>query len=95
VMEHIDASGRWLWKVRGGRDILLMAARNETNRILQRRTPEILRLPATEKIERLARYCHLDQEDLISALQLPACKQPIDFMRQIKTLQQLRKHHER
>lgn len=95
LIEHIDASGRWLWAVPGGRDILLAATRDSVNRILMRHAPELLRLPLSEQTSYLARYCKLPHDDVVLALRQPAAKLPIDFTRQIQTLQQLRKHHER
>lgn len=95
LIEHIDASGRWLWKVPGGRDILLAAVRVSTDQVLQRRAPELQRLPFAEKINLMARYCKLDKTDLASALQQGASRSPLVFTRQIQTLQQLRKHYER
>lgn len=95
LIEHIDASGRWLWKVPGGRDILLAATRHATEKQLLRRAPELQRLPPAERAARLARGCKLPPEDVARALLEPASKLPIDFTRQIQTLQRLRKHHER
>ncbi len=95
LMEHIDASGRWLWKLPGGRDILLAAARDATNKVLQRRAPELQRVSPVEQIRLLARFCKLGQDDVASALRGPASRLPIKFTRQIQTLQQMRKHYER
>jgi hypothetical protein len=95
LIEHIDASGRWLWKLPGGRDILLTTVRQSTERLLLRRTPELLRLAPAERARELAKRCKLSSSDVAAALLGPASKLPIDFTRQIQTLQQLRKHHER
>lgn len=95
LIEHIDASGRWLWKVPGGRTILLAAVRNATGHVLLRRAPELLRLTPTERVIQLARTCRLPHADVADALLGPAAKLPIEFTRQIQTLQLLRQHHER
>lgn len=95
LIEHIDASGRWLWKIPGGRDILLAAARAETGKILQRRAPELLRMSEAGQIEYLAQHCKMNSARLVSALQQPASHVPYNFTRQIQTLQQLRNHYER
>lgn len=95
LIEHIDASGRWLWKVPGGRDILLVAMRHATERLLLCRAPELQCLPPAERAARFARDYKLPQADVASALLEPAAKQPTDFTRQIQTLQRLRKHYER
>ncbi len=95
LIEHIDASGRWLWKIPGGREILLRAARAACNQAWQRRAPDLLRLHPDQQIERLASRCNLAAADLVSALRHPAGKTPAAFTRQIQTLRQLRKSHER
>lgn len=95
LIEHIDASGRWLWKAAQGREVLLEAARAAANKAWQRRRPELLRLPPDQQIERLAQACNLAASDLVSALRQPAGKTPAIFTRQIHTLRQLRKFHER
>jgi hypothetical protein len=95
LIEHIDASGRWLWNVAGGREMLLRAAQNAANRAWQSRRPELLRLHPDQQIERLAEASNLAVPDLINALRHPAGKTPAAFTRQIQTLRQLRKSHER
>lgn len=95
LIEHIDASGRWLWRAAQGREVLLEAARAAANKAWQRRRPELLRLPPDQQIERLAQACNLAASDLVSALRQPAGKSPAIFTRQIHILRQLRKFHER
>lgn len=95
LLEHIDASSRWLWKMPGGREILLNAARASTLKILQRRAPAIMRLPEAQQIEQLSATCSINRPDLVLALSSAAAPTPLLFMRQIKTLQRLRKHYER
>ncbi|QAU32727.1 DUF4350 domain-containing protein [Janthinobacterium sp. 17J80-10] len=95
LIEHIDASGRWLWSAAKGREILLGAARAAANKAWQRRMPELLRLHPDQQIERLAQAGDLDASDLVSALRHPAGKAPAIFTRQIHILRQLRQFHER
>ncbi|MBS0308448.1 MAG: DUF4350 domain-containing protein [Proteobacteria bacterium] len=95
LLEHIDASGRWLWKVPGGREILLNATRAATNKLLQRRAPELQRLEPQEQIRLLAETVRLSSAELVLALHRPASHIPAEFTRQIHTLQRLRKFHER
>lgn len=95
LIEHIDASGRWLWKVPGGRDILLNAVRTATNKLLQRRVPELQRLEPQDQIRHLAESVRLAPAHLVLALHRPASSVPAEFTRQIHTLQRLRKFHER
>ncbi len=95
LLEHIDASSRWLWQVPGGRDILLNAARSLTLKVLQRRAPAIMRLSQTEQIAQLSEICSINRPDLVLALSSGVAPTPLLFIRQIKTLQRLRKHYER
>jgi len=95
LMEHVDASGRWLWKTGKGREILLAAARTATDRILSRRAPELQRLSIEKRIPHLAQQCQLKPADLDGALLAPAAHLPAQFALQVKTLQRLRKHYER
>jgi hypothetical protein len=95
LMEHIDASGAWLWKAEGGRQLLLEAAREETLALVRRREPKLARLPAQQMAEALARLAGLDQQHVMQALQQDAAPQVAGFTRQIRTLQELRNHYER
>ena len=95
LMEHIAASGAWLWKAEGGRELLLGAAREETLALLRRRVPALFRLPSQQLPGALARDSGLDPEQLSQALQDDAAHQPTRFTRQIRTLQELRNHYER
>lgn len=95
LLEHIEASGNWLWRAQGGREALLAAARQETLALLRRRAPELERLGDADKAVRLARLCGLEQAALRAALSGPAAPQPAAFTRQIQTLQHIRNHHER
>jgi pimeloyl-ACP methyl ester carboxylesterase len=95
LIEHIEASGNWLWRAKGGRDVLLAAARQETLALLRRRAPELHPLGDDEKAARLARLCNAQLIDMRSALHGPAASQPAAFTRQIQLLQQVRIHYER
>ena len=95
LMEHIGASGAWLWKADGGSAVLLAAAREETLALVRRRAPGLFRLPVQELPAALARDTGLDPEQLAQALQDDAARQPARFTRQIRTLQELRTHYER
>ncbi len=95
LMEHIDASGAWLWKARGGRDVLIDAARADLLATLQRRAPALLRLHETHLQEELARLCGLTAFDVAHAMHHEPAREDEAFTRQIRTLQTLRKHYER
>ena len=95
LLEHIEASGNWLWRAKGGREVLLAAARQETEALLRRRAPELPQLGDDEKAARLARLCNARQIDMRGALYGPAASHPAAFTRQIQLLQQVRIHYER
>jgi hypothetical protein len=95
LMEHIDASGRWLWKMAHGKQILLDATRKLTYKTLHRRLPKLARLTPTEQIECLLQDTKINRTALEMALQSQAASVPLVFIRQIHTLQRLRKHYER
>lgn len=94
LLEHIEASGNWLWKVAGGRAVLLDAARRETLALLARRAPELRQLEGNALCARLARLHGIDETALQEALHAEASAQPAVFTRQIRTLQQVRISYE-
>ncbi|NHZ95876.1 DUF4350 domain-containing protein [Massilia sp. CCM 8734] len=95
LLEHIDASGAWLWKADGGRQVLLDAARDDTLALIRRRVPALFRMPEGELWATLARTCALPEADVSEALQQDAASHVTRFTRQIRTLQTLRNHYER
>jgi len=95
LLEHVNASSRWLWKTGKGRLILLAAAREATEKILLRRLPDLQKLAPQQKIELLAQQSKLTQADLDAALLSMALPRPAEFTRQIRTLQRLRKQYDR
>lgn len=95
LMEHIDASGAWLWKAKGGRQVLLDAAREDTLAVIRRRAPALVRLPPQQMCAALARLVDLPEAQVAQALHQAAAPTPLHFTRQIRILQELRNHHER
>ena len=95
LMEHIAASGAWLWKTGDGRELLLSAARSETLTLVRRRAPALLRLAPQQLAVTLAREAGLDPEHLAQALTGDCARQAPRFTRQIRLLQKLRNHYER
>jgi hypothetical protein len=95
LMEHIDASGAWLWKNKGGAQVLLDAAREDTLAVIRRRAPALFRMPETELVAALARMCDLPEDQVTQALYQAAAPTALHFTRQIRILQELRNHHER
>ncbi len=99
LIEHIDASGRWLWHLPGGPELLLSAARTNTQQVLKRRIAEWGRLSPQEQVERLQLDSKLDPkfsaQQLWQALHEKPSAQALQFTTQVQTLQTLRKHYER
>ncbi|MBV8636047.1 MAG: DUF4350 domain-containing protein [Burkholderiaceae bacterium] len=95
LLEHIDASGRWLWKSTKGREIMLAAMRRAAERALARRIPELRKLAPERQVERLAADGKMSRAELERALLDAPGKLPIEFTRQIQTLQELKAHYER
>ncbi|MEO7577635.1 MAG: DUF4350 domain-containing protein [Massilia sp.] len=95
LIEHIRASGAWLWKADGGPDLLLAAARDETLALIRRRAPGLLRAAPTEINAALAAASGLPWAAIDAALHQSAAPQPARFTSQIRTLQTLRNHYER
>ncbi len=95
LMEHIDASGAWLWKAKDGRQLLLDAAREDTLALIRRRAPGLFRLSDQELCAALARLCKLPADQVAQALHQAAAPTSLHFTRQIRILQELRNHHER
>ncbi|MES2148264.1 MAG: DUF4350 domain-containing protein [Pseudomonadota bacterium] len=95
LIEHIDASGAWLWQFPGGRELLLGAVRDSVLALLERRQPELRALGPGDQLALMARLTGLPLGALDAALFQPALRRPQEFTRQIRTLQQLRNHYER
>jgi hypothetical protein len=94
LMEHVEASGRWLWKIPGGRDLLLSSARSATTDVIHRRDPAMQRRSLDAQMEQIASSTGIAEALITSAFLHPAATTPITFTQQIHTLQQVRKHYE-
>ncbi len=95
MIEHIDASGRWLWHLPGGPEVLLSAARKNTQQVLRRRIAEWGRLSPQEQVERLQQDGQFTAQKLWQALHEKPSANPLQFTTQVQTLQTLRRHYER
>ena len=95
LMEHVNASGAWLWKSQPGRDLLLEAARAATLAVVRRRVPAVGGMEPARQAALLARMSQLPAHAIEQALCAAASHHPQEFTRQIRTLQQLRTEHER
>lgn len=95
LMEHVDASARWHWREPAGRKLLLSALRSAVLARVHRREPGLQRLDRATQLTRLSTQYTIDRASLERALYGEAADHPVDFTRQIQTLQTLRKNHER
>ena len=95
LMEHIAASGAWLWKAEGGRQQLLEAARRDTLALVGLRAPALARMQPDAMAQALATASGMAHSHVIEALQGDAAPRVTLFTRQIRTLQILRNHYER
>lgn len=95
LLEHIDASGRWLWKTPQGSQQLLAAARAPVLAMLQRKLPRYHALTPADLTQTVAQHTGLPTDNVIRALLSSASTHPAEFTQQIHTLQQLKKHYER
>ncbi len=95
LLEHVDASGRWLWKSAKGKEIMLDAMRRVALRTLARRIPELRKLAPERQVERIAADGKMSRADLDRALLDAPGRLPIEFTRQIQTIQELRAYYER
>lgn len=95
LLEHVDASGRWLWHTEKGAQLMLEAMRKLVDKTLNRRLPQLARLSRAEQLEFLVQATSMNRLALELALFKDASTAPQQFIRQITTLQRLRKHYER
>lgn len=95
LLEHVDASARWLWATPSGPRLLLDAQRAATLKLLQRRLPASALRDEQSLNAALAKSTGLAPNAIRLALVQPASKNPAAFTEQIRLLQTLRQHHER
>jgi hypothetical protein len=95
LIEHVDASAKWLWRSVGGSDMLLEAARRDTLKTLIRRLPQLEKMSDTERIVYLAEQYKMNATNVRNALTQPAAKLAHEYTKQIQTLQKLRQFYER
>ncbi len=95
LLEHVDASARWLWATPSGPRLLLEAQRAATLKLLQRRLPASALRDEQSLNAALAKSTGLSPQAVQLALVQPVSKNPAAFTEQIRLLQTLRQHHER
>lgn len=91
VLEHLAAVGRFQWRHRGGKPLLL-AARTALDRRLALRHPAWRDLAPDERCRRLAEASGIPENDVFQALRYDQHPDPRDFTRALRTLDHLRKH---
>jgi hypothetical protein len=89
LLEHVRASGDFLWR-RGCGGELLAAARTALLRRLELRHTGWSRLPEGERVRRLARLSGVPAGTVAAALEGDAAE-PADFTRSLATLERIRR----
>jgi hypothetical protein len=95
LMEHIGASGAWMWQSAQGREQLLASVRARAMAVALRRVPALAGKPLATQIAQLAELTGIGAARLEEALDTRASGHPQEFTRQIGTLEELRKTYER
>lgn len=90
LLEHIDASGRFLWRA-GQAERLLKGVKQSLYRTLELRHPAWAGLPSTELYRRLAEAGQLPAEQVQSALLYMHGGSEHEFTKVVSTLEHLRK----
>lgn len=89
LLEHLAATGRFLWRHRDGQR-LLRATREALFHRLHRVHPGWASLPPDELCQRLAAHTGLPEPDVFHALRYDRHPDPRDFTRAIRTLDHMR-----
>jgi hypothetical protein len=90
LLEHIEASGRFLW--RGGQaERLLKGVRQSLYRTLELRHPAWASLPSAELYRRLAELARVPKDEVQNALLYIHAGNEHEFTKVISTLEHLRK----
>jgi hypothetical protein len=88
TLEHIEASGRFVWRYEPG-DALLKGMRAELTRLLEQRYPGWLQLSEAELCQRLADQSNLDPVRVLHAL-ADAPRKRTQFITAVRDLQRMR-----
>lgn len=88
TLEHVEASGRFVYKHEGPAP-LLAAIRNDFQARLQRRHPAIAKLNDPERFHQLAKLCELSADEVFRALTV-APRHEAGFIEAVRHLQRLR-----
>ncbi len=91
LLEHIEATGHFLWR-QGGASELEEATRQALLRRLRRHHPQLARAPGAERARRLAELSGLGPRLIRSALDGEPIEGRDPFTRRIQVLETLRRH---
>ncbi len=94
LLEHIDASARWLWRDQAGRERLLAILRQRVIKQLVQKRPQFSSLSGDELHAAIAQWTAIPVRDVQLALSAAVAKDAITFTRQVHLLQRLRTHHD-
>ena len=92
LLEHVAASGEFLWRHRLG-EVLLRSSREHVVREALRKDPLLARLPENQRIRHLAEKAEIAGGQLAVALQNKTVEDPAEFLRIVKTLEAVRRTH--
>ncbi len=88
LLEHIQASGQWLWRHQAAQT-LLDSQRHTLRQRLQRKHPGWLNQDSSAQLDYLATLTHWPQPRLERALHAPALPQRLGFIQQVEDIRQL------
>jgi hypothetical protein len=91
LLDHLRASGRFLWS-NGGAVRLLEVARDACLRRVMRAHPDLMAIPDAQRKARIAQLLALTEEQAAALLAAPAATRMIDFLHAIRLYQEV---HER
>lgn len=90
LLEHVGASGRFLWHNRLG-EVLLQSSRAHVLREAMRQDPMLTRLPENQRIRHLAAKAEISGGQLAAAMKNKTVEDPAEFLRVVKTLEAVRR----
>lgn len=91
LLDHLRASGRFLWS-NGASSRLLEAAREASLRRVMRAHPDLLATPQSQRAARIASLLGMTPEQAQALLAVPAAARMIDFLHTVRLYQEV---HER
>ncbi|MEO0365822.1 MAG: hypothetical protein AAF265_10050 [Pseudomonadota bacterium] len=89
IMEHIEATGRFAWRLQGLSSLTDEAIR-ATQRAAERRDPGLSQRPAQQQAERIARLTGEPLHEIAAAMNPGEHDKPSEFVEAISTLQKIR-----